>query len=250
MQKTINHTGRRKILRSELQIRLTEHDQAAPEFDVDFSLNRDNLPDDATVYIEAYKSNTNQRFHFGTVDHIVKPENRKLDKLDLTAPTLFRIRIVDESGKHGRLIASADQIRPESDEEAQKSSLLPVKSTPLDQLTWKLEIEAGSKPVLCINNRIPDPVGQISNNPRFQSLILPAVLRQILMFYLWNADDDNEDDPVTGQWLRFAEHIHMEKPHEDDPLMLMQWIDEVVSEFSRAFKMTDILLLKMEEDAS
>jgi len=249
MQKTINYTGRRKILRSELQIKMVENDAATLEFDVDFSLKRDNLPDDATIYIEAYKNNTNQRFHFGTVGHIVKPENRQLDRIDISAPTLFRIRIVDESGQHGRLIASADQIRPESDDEAQKSSLLPVKSTPLDELTWKVEIEPGNKPVLCINSRIPDAKGQLVSNPRFQSLILPAALRQILMFYLWNEDTD-EDDPIAGQWLAFAEHLLNERPHENDPLMLMQWIDEVVSEFSKAFKLTDMLLLKLEEGAA
>ncbi|MFQ5642326.1 MAG: hypothetical protein ACE5FQ_01365 [Thiogranum sp.] len=94
MQKTINYTGRRKILHSELQIKLVEHGDAVPEFDVDFSLKRENLPDDAAIYIEAYKNNTSQRFDFGTVGQITKPENRILDQIDLTAPTLFRIRLV------------------------------------------------------------------------------------------------------------------------------------------------------------
>ncbi len=249
MQATINHTGRRKILRSELQINVKELDGCTPEFDVDFSLNTDNLPADATIYIEAYKNNTNQRFHFGTVGCIVKPENRMLDQIDLTAPTLFRIRIVDETGHHGRLIASADQIRADSDEKNQKNSLLPVKSTPLEQLTWKVEMEPGNRPVLCINSKIPDAKGQLASNPRFQSLILPAALRQILMFYLWNEDTD-DDDPIAGQWLLFAEQLLNERPHENDPLLLMQWIDDVVSEFSRAFKLTDILLMKMEEAGS
>ena len=249
MQATINHTGRRKILRSELQINMKVSEDSTPEFDVDFSLKRDNLPDDATIYIEAYKNNTIQRFHFGTVGHIVKPENRKLDQIDLSAPTLFRIRIVDETGHHGRLVASADQIRPDSDEDIQKNSLLPVKSTPLEELTWKVEIESGVKPVLCINSRIPDAKGQLASNPRFQSLILPAALRQILMFYLWN-DDTDDDDPIAGQWLLFAEQLLNERPHENDPLLLMQWIDDVVSEFSKAFRLTEILLLKLEEVSS
>ena len=249
MQATINHTGRRKILRSELQINMKVSEDSTPEFDVDFSLKRDNLPDDATIYIEAYKNNTIQRFHFGTVGHIVKPENRKLDQIDLSAPTLFRIRIVDETGHHGRLVASADQIRPDSDEDIQKNSLLPVKSTPLEELTWKVEIENGVKPVLCINSRIPDAKGQLASNPRFQSLILPAALRQILMFYLWN-DDTDDDDPIAGQWLLFAEQLLTERPHENDPLLLMQWIDDVVSEFSRAFRLTEMLLLKLEEVSS
>lgn len=249
MQATINHTGRRKILHSELQINLSEQEGEAPQFDAIFSLDRQNLPDEATIYIEAYKGNTLQRFHFGTVGNIVAPINRSLTKIDLTAPTLFRIRIVDETTHLGQLIASADSIKPYSDDDIQKNSMLPVKSTPLDQLTWKVDIETGTKPVLCINSRIPDAVGQLTGNPRFQSLVLPAALRQILMFYLWN-DETDDDDPIAQQWLQFAEHISHERPHGSDPLLLMQWVDDVTSEFSKLFNLTDILLLKLEEAAS
>lgn len=245
MQRSINFTGRRKILRDEIQMKMLDTEDSIPSFDVTFSLNKGNLPDDATIYIEAYKNNTNQRFHFGTVGHTIKPENCKLNRIDLSAPTLFRIMIVDETGQHGRLIASADQIRPESDDEIQKNSLLPVKSTQLDQLTWKVEIEPGNKPVLCINRRIPDALGQLAHNPQFQSLIFPAALRQILIFYLWN--DNDEDDPFSADWMRFAEHILCERPHENDPLTLMTWVDDVVSEFSNAFKLTEMLLFKIEE---
>ena len=247
MQASINHTGRRKILVSEIQIRMQSQENEAPVFDVDFSLNREKLPNDATIYIEAYQRNTLQRFHFGTVGQINKPENRKLDQLDLSSPVLFRIRIVDENDHHGRLIASAEKLKPEGDDDL-KASLLAVRSRPLGQQTWKIDMETGDKPELTINSRIPDAIGQIKNNPQFQSLILPSAFRQVLMYFLWN--DDDEDNGIAEEWLRFAEHILHERPHEKDTLLLMNWIDDVIERFSESFKLCEMLLLKMEESAS
>ena len=247
MQRSINHTGRRKIEAKELQIHMQEQKNGIAIFDVDFSLNREKLPDDASIYIEAYQRNTLQRFAFGTVGEIRKPENRELDQLDLTSPALFRIRIVDETEHLGRLVASAERLKPEGDnEEDQRSSLLVVRSRPLGQQTWKLEFDTGGKPELCINSRIPDAIGQIRNNPQFQSLILPAAFRQVLMFFLWN--DDEEEGSVAEQWIAFAEHLAGEKPLENDPSQLSNWIDDVVERFSEAFELCDILLHKMEEN--
>ena len=249
MQRTINHTGRRKIEVKELQINMQEQDNGVPVFDVDFSLNRDKLPDNASIYIEAYQRNTLQRFHFGTVGEIHKPENRELDQLDLSSPALFRIRIVDETEHLGRLIASAERLKPEGDDdEDQRSSLFALRSTPLGQQTWRIEFNTGGKPQLCINNRIPDAIGQIKNNPQFQSLIFPAALREALMFFLWN--EDEEEGGVAEQWITFAEHMAGEKPQDNDPLQLTNWIDDVVERFSERFDLCDILLHKLEDNAS
>jgi len=249
MQRTINHTGRRKIEAKELQINIQEQDNGAPVFDVDFSLDRKKLPDDASIYIEAYQRNTLQRFKFGTVGEIQKPDNRELDQLDLTSPALFRIRIVDETEHLGRLIASAERLKPEGDnDEDQRTSLLVVRSRPLGQQTWRVEFDTGGKPELCINSRIPDAIGQLKNNPQFQSLILPGAFRQILMFFIWN--EDEEEGGVAEQWIAFAEHMVGEKPQENDPLQLTNWIDDVVDRFSEKFELCDLLLHRLEENVA
>lgn len=250
MQRTINHTGRRKIEVKELQINMVEQEGGVPAFDVDFSLNRKKLPDNASIYIEAYQRNTLQRFSFGTVAEIQKPEKRELDQLDLTSPTLFRIRIVDETEHLGRLIASAERLKPEGEnDDDQRTSLLVVRSRPLGQQTWKVDFDTSGKPELCINNRIPDAIGQIKNNPQFQSLILPGAFRQVLMFFLWNNDDEDEGG-VAEKWMTFAEHIAYERPQGNDPLELTGWVDDVVERFSEAFELCDILLHKLENEAS
>lgn len=244
MQKTINHTGRRKIEVKELQIRLNHTDNHSPSFDVDFSLKASTLPSNAAIYIEAYQRNTLQRFHFGTVSNITKPENRILDQLDLSSPTLFRIRVVDESDHIGRLIASAEGLRPTGDgEDDNHSSLLTVRSRPLGEVTWKVEFETGGKPELCINSRIPSAIEQLKTNPQFQSLILPAAFRQVLLYFLW---DNNEDNTEFDNWIRFAEHIATPRPDERDPSILMPWIDDVIDRFSQQFELCNMLINRME----
>jgi len=245
MQRTINHTGRRKIVANELQIQLQDYEQDNLIFDVDFKLDKNKLPEDALIYIEAYYKNTLQRFHYGTVGQIKVPDDRKLNQIDLSGPTLFRVHIVDESENLGRLVASAERLRPEGEEdEDQRSSLLTVKSRPLGEETWRIEFATGGKPELCINNKIPDAIGQIKNNPLFQTLILPAALRQVLMFYIWN--DNVEEGSIAEEWLHFAEHIASEKPQDEDPSVLMIWIDEVVERFSKSFELCKMLQNKME----
>ncbi|MFC6671841.1 hypothetical protein [Marinobacterium aestuariivivens] len=113
MQKTINHTGRRRIELSELRIFIESAADGVPEFSVDFSLNKKGLPEEAQIYIEAYRKNTLQRFQFGQVGRISPPATTRLDQLELSGPVLFRALIVDESEHVGRLIAKAEALRPE-----------------------------------------------------------------------------------------------------------------------------------------
>lgn len=246
MQATINYTGRRKLLSSEVQISLNYNESTAPVFDVDFSLNKDNLPNEATIYVEAYQKNTLQRFKFGTVNLVQKPVDRTLSGLDLSEPILFRVRIVDDTDRLGMLIASAERLKASGTEDDQRASLLPVRSRPLGQQTWTLNIEAGMKPELCINSKIPDAIEQLKSNPQFQSLILPAAFKQVLMYFLWNA----EESEIADEWFRFAEHISHERPHGEDPLFLLEWIDEVIERFSESFELCDLLKRRLELGAS
>jgi hypothetical protein len=247
MQRTINHTGRRKLQRNEVTLKLTERSNEAPVFDIEFELNRDNLPDEAAIYLEAYNGSTQQRFECGSVGDIQIPEDRALDQLDLTGKPLFRVRIVDESSHIGRLLASAQALRAESEDEEQRASLMTLASRPLGQQTWRVNIREADKPELVINSAIPDAIGQLKENVVFQALILPAAFRQVLMFYLW--DDEFEEGTPQTQWLALAEHFAGEKPHSKDTAELCEWVDRVVDRFSEQFKLRENLNLKLEGSA-
>lgn len=244
---TINHTGRRKLNRNEVQISLREIPASAPDFDASFSFKAGTLPDNAAVFVEAYHRNTLQRFDFGTVGETKPPTNTVLDELDLSGPVLFRVRIVDQAENKGQLIASASALRAEGDDdEERRSSLIVVRSIPMDEQIWRMSFEDNNKPELLINNRIPDAIGQIKSNHLFQALILPAAFRETLVWFIWNGEID--DDSVQQEWISFAEMLGGDRPKGDDASEQLNWIDEVVDSFSTKFKLCEMLVLRMEGD--
>ena len=250
MSRRINHTGRRKIKHSEIEIRLLEKDSGPPAFEVDFRLDRKDLPPDADLYVEAYYRNTLQRFEFGTVAAPLPPAVTTLDQIDQSGPVLFRVKVVDNSHHIGRLIAAADRLVPkdESDEE-QRASLMIIKSVPeMGGLPWKLSFNDLRKPVLCINNAIPDGINQLIHNPFFSSLVLPSAFREVLMYILWNQEDEQDEGSWQEQWIDFANRMAPEEcPADPDPDVLQQWIDDAVRAFSEKHHFCEHLVRRMED---
>lgn len=244
----INHTGRQHIKRTEVQIELLE-DRDIPEFRVNLKLDRSKLPPDADIYIEAYHRNTSQRFEFGTVAAPIPPDHLKLDQIDLSGPTLFRVKVVDNSEHIGRLIASAEGLSPRAEDGENNESLMIFRSAPdMGNLTWKMSFE-DQKPVLCINNKIPEAKSQLLENPFFQALILPAAFREVLLFIYMN-DDLQEEEGWQGDWIRFANKVAPEElPSDEDPDRVVGWVNDVVAAFSDRHHLCHHLITRMEEQA-
>ena len=81
----------------------------------------------------------------------------------------------------------------------------------------------------------------------FQSLIIPAAFREVLLYILWEQDEGDEasEDSWQKSWLDFASEIApYDRPHEED--QVYDWIDDIVSEFSSQHRFTDHLVKRME----
>lgn len=242
MQRTLNYTGRKKIEQREAEFSFTDSEGDVPEFNVVFKLNPDfQYPSDAVLYVEAHYKETRQRFSFGLIANITPPQNRLLDQLDLSGPTIFSIMVVDESGKQGLLLASGEGFRGDVSTfpDENKSSLLTVKSYPMGQRTWKVELESGTMPELHLNNSIPNAIERMRSDPLIQGLILPSALKHVLTYYLWNDDEEGE---ARDRWLAFASLLAGAPPETTDPIELIQWVDSVVEAFSERFDLCDKLL--------
>ena len=248
MRRQLNYTGRKKVTRKEAIFSYSDETDATPEFNVLWSLEEKAYPDDAVVYVEAHFKETRQRFEFGTASNITPPTNRRLDQLDLTGTTLFDVLIVDESGRHGLLLGRGDGFSAGgADDEENRNSLLAVKPHAMGQQTWRVEIETGDAPVLYINKNIPDPVNRVRTDPVFQSLVLPAALREVLTWYAWN-EDTPETDEHCAKWLAFAGYIHDDMPDASQS-EIRNWIDDVVQQFCERFHMCDNLINKLVGDS-
>ena len=249
MLRTINYTGRAKITRDEVEITLNDEPGLEPSFDAEFKF-LERFPDDSAIYVEAYYKETLQRFSFGTVGNVTRPTDRVLSAVDLTGTTLFRVRVVDESGQIGRLLGAAEALRPEGGYDDDNSeSLMTLKTGPLESLPWKVEAQHdGSKPCLVINNRIPDALNRAKSDPGFYSLILPGALQQVLYQFLLNEldDEDIEANEQRSRWIDMATRLESEPPETTDFDELSSWVERVVEAFCKREDMTSALVNHLE----
>jgi hypothetical protein len=242
MIRRLNFTGRRRIPRSQVLVRLLPGALGTWTFDAHFSLAGLDLPADASVFIEAYNVTSYMRFDFGTVEELAIPEDRTLSEITASPLPKFRLKVVDRRRRHGQLLAVADKLIPlRSDEDLeQRQSLLPVEFHDLGDRIWRLDVS--DWPVLQLNRRIAD-LGEIARSADwFLGLVYPEVVRRILhtiVLDLGETDPDLDESEWTCLWLRYVGAFPgVGKPpagdNEGARQRQLQWIDDAVQAFSRA----------------
>lgn len=256
---TINHTGRRKLDKSQYEISLDKNEDGAPTFK--FQLNSIDLDieENSRVFVEANTRNTMQRFDFGTIGNISPPTNTSLDKLSATEPPRFQVLIVDfngnqedELGKKGRIRAKASGIRGSSGlEDDNGSSLLVVSTCKLDQIIWVVKMGLDdNRPELCLNDKVSDVIHLLKTKPEFQALILPAAFRQVLTNYYLMGTKNDTDDLIQQQWWQLATKLAGRDLPEDgaeDGDELPLWLDDVIDGFCRQHMFCDKLIEPMKD---
>ncbi|MDI6720649.1 MAG: hypothetical protein QMD46_13680 [Methanomicrobiales archaeon] len=246
MIRRFNYTGRFKLERRRIQIRLIPENNKPPSFSANIDLNGLNLPETARVYIEAYDKNSYMRFGYGSVAHIAEPpvSDRILSELQSTDAISFRIKVVDESGKHGKILAIADRIvtRRQDEKPVSRENLLYVRYADIGDEIWNLDL-SDFRPVLQLNNRI-EGIGEMARNePFFFSLVYPAVVKLILIQIL--IVDEHEFDEIDTEdwrnlWLKFINDLpSLSVRYNPDLVSLpdakLEWIeDEAVPAFCKS----------------
>jgi len=211
-----------------------------PSFDATFDLKGLNLPPKSKIFVEAYRRSFFKRFPFGTLENPQPPKDCYLADLDAKALVMFRIKVVDASGK-GRILATADKIMPHrlDEEPTDRLCLLPVDFVDLGQSVWRLDL-AGDWPSLLLNNRI-DEIREIARSETsFLSLVYPEVIRQILHKIVVeddHTDPESDPDDWMSQWLNFTSTLlkvgYLPPSGESEPIIQekLKWVDEAVEAF-------------------
>jgi hypothetical protein len=207
MIRRLNYTGRRTISRAHVTVRLIPGTDGVPTFTAQYDIAEFKFPGEARVYIEAYNSNSYRRFNFGTVGAPEVPNDTRL--LDVTPRPLprFRLKVVDETTRHGLLLGVADKVVPlRSDDDLQnRLSLLPVEFVDLGERVWRLDLS--DSPVLELNHRIDNISEAARSSGSFLGLLYPEVLRRVLHRIVvedQETDPNADEDDWQTQWLRFA----------------------------------------------
>jgi hypothetical protein len=221
MKRRLNYTNRRHLTSEHVKISLEEQPGKLPSrFTATFSIPTNwKLNPDAKIYIEGYVASTAMRFPFGTVNEIIHPVDTTLRDID-AGNVLFRVKIVDESGEIGKLLASAEEIRPtgqDGEESEGFRSFFPLVMANLGQAIWNVEITKSDRPRLLLNNQIPGLRERLLSDPLLQGAILPAAMQHVLGKVLYSSEFDDAD--WASDWKNFVESLCGEVfPPDDEEL--------------------------------
>ncbi|MYB15494.1 MAG: hypothetical protein F4X41_00440 [Chloroflexi bacterium] len=211
----------------------------APVVDVTLELSSYDFPKNALVRVEAWRSNSVQRWEYGTVGAIESPIGEASKLTDVPTSAQFRVLVVagDDSGL---LLGHAPSIRPV----LPRRSLLPVRETnELGDEVWRVDFGDGlDSPELLVNSSVVGISEIVRSDATFRSLVMPEILRKVLHhIVVVGCHDPHDDEGPWGGWFAIA-RTHL--PNEDPPTLrfdetseeeissAIQWIDRVVAAFA------------------
>ena len=237
MKRRINSTGRRRIERRHVAIRLRrapgqERQRIEATFDVDDL----ELAPSAQIVLEARFKDFAQRFAWGTLARPGPEGDPEITEVPSDQRIFFRVKVVEPTSH--RLLALARKLYPvgEDGEDGGRSELFRVRTRPLGQELWRVVLDDESAPILELNADVTDVLARF-REPGFRAAILPAAMRTVLLA-LRDDDEDQDDDPDSWaqRWFRFATALAgEERPAAEEPDDLRRWIDQACSGFAERF---------------
>jgi hypothetical protein len=246
-----NYTNRIRILKDDIEVRVSHDSDRPPVFDISLELEDYELPSEAQIFAEAYRSTRWMRFDLGRVGLISGTHNRELAAFDDADNLRFRVKVVDP--ETGKLLALAQGVTPFSDEEGNKegqASILPVRSTDLKEngVCWKLEY--GEQDVTLLIERGLGGKELVVRSALFQNLILPNVMREILRQLVssneWDEEGEDMDD-WRSKWLRFVKLLGGRMPDKGEGADNEDWVDDSVRRLVGRLGVRDQFVASFEE---
>lgn len=252
-KRRINSTGRKRIRQECAEITMLESGTDEPlKAKIDLKLENQEFPPGARVAVEAYHRSSGMRFDCGTIGALNVPDVLVLSEVDKSGSVLFRVKVVDCEGVPGKLLGSAERLKPRSESESEnRRSIFPILYRDLRHEVWKVEIEQGDRPVLIVNKRIPGFSHKLLESPMMQGLLLPAALR-IVLNELVRISETGEDEGEQGWKEEWLEYCRGELGAEDDPRELadenvrQDWIDDVVMRFCENLSLVEKIRISEE----
>ncbi|WOJ92927.1 hypothetical protein R0135_14190 [Congregibacter variabilis] len=228
--KRFNYTGRKKILREDIKIRLQGGFCDKPVVDVAISFADYDFPSESSVFLEPQRKTRFMRIALGAAAVSVRRNGVQLSEFDDAEGLDFRVKVVDEA--QGLLLGVAENIKPYNKDDQlddNQLSILPVSSSDLSSygVLWRVEY-SDQKAVLQVERELGSR-DQVVRSLMFRGFILPAAMHQILAKILsedWD-EDLSEPEELSTRWLLFARQIGAglpDKGSEDHE----EWIDSAV----------------------
>ncbi len=250
MKRHLNHTRRRALLPEHVAVNLVPATEgiAAPGFSLKLNVPESwHLAPHARVYVEPYVRSSSMRFDFGMLGMLTPPESTTLDEID-AGQVLFRVKIVDESGALGLILASADVVRPrDAGEGDSRRSILPLVHRDIGNQIWRVEFTAEG-PAVVLSNRVPGLRERLLGDPLLQGMVFPAAFRQVLTTAF--GEGEWGDEEWSKDWREFCNGLGISTPEEDVEQTaeeLERFVDEAVRAFCDRKRFGDLARELIEE---
>lgn len=229
--KRFNYTGRKKIFREDIKVRLQGDFHERPVVDVAVDLADYEFPRFARVFLEAQSNKTRfMRFDLGEVSSSVRRNGIELTEIDDAEHLDFRLKVVDEV--RGLLLGIAENLKlynKDDQLDENQQSILPVSSVDLSSFGVLWRISWGDQKAILEIERELGSRDQVVRSLMFRAFVWPAAMRQILVKVLSEDWDQEMSDPqeLSTRWLLFARQIGAGSP---DPRVEdhEEWIDNAV----------------------
>jgi hypothetical protein len=250
--RTFNFTGKKKILREDITIRLQNGHQKNLVVDITLDFSDYDFPaDDVHVAVEAYypASATTMRFNLGELKKVVTYHNIALSEFEEIEDVKFRLKVIKEPT--GMILGLANGIKVTDASElqnAKQKNILPVRSIDLSDygVLWRVRIDEQDA-VLEVEKELGHRE-QVVKSLTFKGFILPAAMHQILSKIVSSGWDPELGDPdeMSTKWLIFAKTMGADMPIPD--VDNEEWLDETVKLLTNRIGVRKQLLERLEGD--
>ena len=252
MKARINHTGRQRILRTNIRIAvdLRTDDQLRCRLERD--LDGYEFKPDSPVVFECYNGPQYLRISNGTVANPPQSSVADLSSFATAPKVLFRLKVLDPDGT-GKLLGIADQIpltKPDVDDDV-AGSLVRVRAARLDQQLWNVAYDTDG-PILEINEAVGDWRELVNGSYYFLPAVLPQFVSSVLTKILIEDETDPETDGETWEdrfvdLAGYSGNRPFTRKQSLDKEQIRQWIDDVVDGFASRHRLADRFIRSHEE---
>lgn len=234
-----NYLKRHKILHDDIKIALHK-DGEGMWFSCNINLEDYDFEQEAKVSVTAGYKGLKERFEFGTVENLAIADKNRITKIHGTNVVYFLVKV---TGQNGILRGLSKEITLGVEEtDTEKIPLFYVNPVDLGDQSWDLDFDSSEsgRPILLINNRIPDLHTRATSDINMIFHIYPFAFRTALHEMVTRGEGDDDHEDWTTQWKTFiTEELGLKKLPDFDldggniTTEQLEWIDLCVNEFCK-----------------
>lgn len=238
MKRTLNYTGRARILADYFHIAFLEDAKSASGhgIQITWDLTQLKLPSESSLILECEGQGQFYRFELGPCGDGLGEKSLKLGGVRDFSALRAEFFVTLAQGEILKIIAASApvSIMLGEDTESAASSILPIRVDPTLNVMWRLDFGSGM-PILDVSQRF----GTVHTEPWFVPAVLPSVVREIYLSLVLDLHD--LDDASTSDWRVFFANLGFEidikaeysdSKSNDYILQMHQLADDVADSFS------------------